>query len=336
MQRSDTTIERMVLPRRAPLVPCAFAEGKVDQWNRRIQSCGAMIPYRPTDVCPECGQKQARANAPAPNHDSVILDRDVAIVDELTGEVAVVYAVCAESIATDLAASLRNVKFDDDVFGNANSTTRLSGVAVTHRTFGYQPPSPLRRRMGCCRSQFNVEYPRAMDVLAEFCRVAEHVFRIQAKDVHDRTGRAVREKIAGPWLIAGTPWTSGIINQTAALPYHKDNGNIIGSWSAMLGCRDGVAGGLLHLADYDVYLPVAHGSITIFDGQSVVHGVTPMRMTKSNGWRYTCVTYAKTMMSHCAADPADELRRAQIRATELEDLRAAPGYKAGIKKRRKK
>ena len=329
MQRANTQVERLTLQRRPPMVRCTFAEGQVDLWKRRTQSCGAMIPFSPVKPCPECGQRQARPHAPAPGPDSLVIDRDVAIIDKDTGEVVVVYVVAAETIATRLASQLRHVVWDTDVYANVNTTTRLSGVAVTHVTFGYQPPAPLRRRYACCRSQFNYLYPEATETLAEFCRVAEHVFRTQAKDVHDRTAQVVRDTIATPWLIAGTPWSSGIINQTASLPYHRDQANIPKSWSAMLGCRDAVSGGLLHLADYDCYLTVAHGSITIFDGQSVVHGVTPLIPTGPNPYRYTCVTYAKKAMCACAADPADEARRAALQATKDEDVRADPTYKAG-------
>jgi Oxygenase domain of the 2OGFeDO superfamily len=329
MQRAQTQVERLVLPRRAPVVPCAYAEGRGELWKRRISSCGALIPFAPTSACPVCGQRQVRAHAPKPGPDAVIIDRDVAIIDADTGEVVVAYVVAAESIASRLAAGLRHVRWDSDIYTAVNTTTRLSGMAVTHVTFGYQPPQPVRRRYGCSRSQFNSTYPEAMDALADFCRLAEHTFRIQAPDVYDRTAKAVHETIAPAWRIAGTPWSSGIINQTAALPYHRDRSNIPKSWSAMLGCRSGVDGGLLHLVDYDVHLAVAHGSISIFDGQSVTHGVTPLHMAKPHAYRYTAVTYAKSAMGVCCPDPTQEVRRAAIAATVDEDKRAAAGYKAG-------
>ena len=333
MMRANTLVERLTLERHRPMVHCAYAEGHGELWKRRISSCGALIPFRPTYPCPQCGQRQVRAHAPSPGPDSLIIDRDVVIVDADSGEVVVAYVVAAESIATRLARSLAHVEFDNDIYTNVNTTTRLSGLAVTHCTFGYQPPQPMRRRYGCCRSQFNARYPEAMDALGEFCRVAEHVFRTQAPDVYELTGQAVRETIAPAWLIGGTPWSSGIINHTASLPYHRDQANIPKSWSAMLGCRQGVEGGYLHLVDYDAYLAVAHGSVSIFDGQSIIHGVTPLRMVKPNGYRYTCVTYAKSAMCACSADPADELRRAQLQATRDEELRAAPDYRAGGRRR---
>jgi len=279
-----------------------------------------LIPYAPSKRCPECQQKQFRAHAPAPSPGAFIVDGDTAIIDAQTGEVVVVYAVCAQMLANDLAASLRGVAWMDQ-YSTPSSAARMSGMAVVHNTFGYAPPAPLRRKWACSRSQFNERYPLAMERLTEFCKLAEYVFRTQASEAHDNTAHAVAQVIPSAWRIAGTPWTSGIINATAALPYHCDRGNVAGSWSAMIGCRKHVEGGLLHLVDYDVYLPIADGSITIFDGQSVTHGVTPLTLTHPAGYRFTAVTYAKASMKVCCADPAEEPARAALRATQANDLR---------------
>lgn len=326
MRRELATIQRVTVERKPPLVPCCYAESKESRWSRQTGSCGELIPYKPNRPCPHCGFRQMRATAPQPGPDSRVIHGDTAIIDADTGEVVVVYAVCASELASDLANTLRDVEFDRDVYHNPTTTTRLSGVAVTHRTFGYQPPVPIRRRYGCSRSQFNTEQPAAMRVLTEFCAVAEYVFRSYAHDAHEHTVDIVVPRVAPAWRIAGTPWTSGIINQTAALPYHVDRGNFAGSWSAMLGARHRVEGGYLHLADYDTYLAIDHGSITIFDGQSVVHGVTPLTKVGPGGYRYTTVTYAKRDMKVCAADPREEVKRAARETTQAEDRRLA-GFK---------
>lgn len=325
MQRSLATIPRITLERGVPMVPCAYAEGLKDRWTRRIQSCGALVPHAPKHECPNCGQRLVNAHAPNPPEGARVITGNVAIIDAETEQVVAVHVVCAGDLATDLAASLANVDFDDQVFSNVTTTARLSGMAVTHRTFGYQPPVPMRRRYGCSTSQFNARYPKATSQLSQFCRVAEHVLRTYASEVHDDTARRVRDVISPAWLIAGTPWSSGIINQTVALPYHTDKSNIPGSWSAMLVCRRHVEGGLLHLADYDTWLAVPHGSITVFDGQSVVHGVSPMRMDHPGGFRYSTVVYAKAAMKKCCADPSGEAARAAREATEAEDRRAKRG-----------
>ena len=332
MQLEQTKIPRLTLERGEPLVPCAYAEGLKDRWGRRLQSCGAMVPYGPRHLCPNCGNRMVKSNPLPPGPNSRVITENAAIIDSQTGKVVVLHVVCATDLATDLAASLGQVKWDDQVFSNVTTTSRLSGMATTHRTFGYQPPVPMRRRYGCSRSQFNSEYPLAMDQIAQFCRVSEHLFRTHASDVHDLTAQKVRESIQPAWLIAGTPWSSGIINKTVSLPYHRDQANVPSSWSAMMVCRRQVEGGMLHLADYDTYLAVPHGSITIFDGQSITHGVTPFTMASPAAFRYSIVSYAKQGMKKCCADPTQEARRAALEATEAEDRRAA-GYQPTRKPR---
>ena len=261
------------------------------------------------------------SHAPEPPEGARIIEGSVAIVDQGTGQVVAVHVVTGRGLASEIAQALRYVHWEDAGFTKATTAGRLSGIAVAHNTFGFSAPVPMRRRYGCSRSQFNMRYPKAWELIQRFTLMAEDVFRVHASEVHDSTAGKVRDTIPPAWLIAGTPWTGGIINRTAALPYHVDKSNVRGSWSAMLVCRRDVSGGLLHLADYDTYLAVPHGSITIFDGQSVVHGVTPLRIDRPGGFRYSLVSYAKNEMKQCCPDPTQEARRAALAATSAEDRR---------------
>lgn len=321
MRREQASVARLTLERGVPLVPCAYAEGRGERWKRRILSCGELVPYQPKHPCPNCGQHLIPSHAREPRDTSRVIEGNTLIIDAETHQVAVIHLVVASQLASELAVALREVKFDTQVFANATTTARLNGMAVTHRTFGFQPPQPMRRRYCCSSSQFNAEYPVAMAKLGEFCRLSEDVFRTYAPTAHDDTAHKVADLIAPAWRIAGTPWTSGIVNQTAALPYHVDKDNVPSSWSAMIVARRDISGGLLHLADYDTYLAVPHGSITIFDGQSVVHGVTPLHVDRPGGIRFSAVAYSKSQMKKCAPDPADEPRRGQMEATLAEDRR---------------
>jgi hypothetical protein len=325
MEGAQASVARVVRKRDPePLVRCTFAE-VADRMMNVYGSCGAMIPFHPKSRCPSCGQRQVQATVDAPPPDADIIDGNVALIDADTGAVTPVQVVAVPDLANRIADSLRDVHWDAPV--NARGKTanegRLSGIVVTHRTFGYTPPVPLRRRYACSRSRFDYDYPEASALVDQFCIAAEHVFRTQAHEVYAETAARVREVVPGAWTIAGTPWTSGIINHTAALPYHRDSNNVVGSWSAMLSARRGVEGGMLHLADYNVWLAVPNGSISIFDGQSVVHGVTPFRLAAPNAYRFTLVCYARRGMRVCCPDPAGEAKRAAIAATEAVDRRMA-------------
>lgn len=276
-----------------------------------------MIPYTPNKPCPSCGRKQIRATASAPSPDSVIIDETACIVDADQGEVVAVQILGEQQLASAIAQQLRHIKWEG--LGNEG---RMSGISVEHHTFGYAAPAPLRSRWACTKCRFDRNYPDAAELIYDFTATAERRFREHAPDAYRQSAEAVLDAVPDAWLIRGTPWTSGIINNTAALPFHKDSGNIRSSWSAMLAARHGIGGGMLYLADYDVYLAVPHGSISIFDGQSVLHGVTPFTVTSHDAWRYTLVAYAKNGMKSCSPNPADEVERAAIRATDADRRKA--------------
>lgn len=323
MTRATANVTRLVRERVVdPLVRCTFADLD-NRLRNEYGTCGAMIPYRPRHACPECGQKQVQAVVSEPPPDAEIIEGNAAIVDAETREVTAVQVIAVPDLANRLADALREVHWDAPITKRNKPANegRLSGMIVTHRTFGFTTPVPLRRRYACAASRFDFDYPEASALIAEYLVAAEHVFRTQAREVYDETAEHVLEAIAPAWRIAGTPWTSGIINHTAALPYHRDSGNIKGSWSAMLSVRRNVEGGLLHLADYGLYLRVPNGSISVFDGQSVLHGVTPFRLTAPHAYRFTAVAYARAGMRSCCADPRDEAKRAARAATEAVDKR---------------
>ena len=317
MELAQTVVPRIVRKRTlSPLVRCTYAE--LDQrLHNDYGSCDAMVPYTPRRPCPV----QAIVSAPPPGAE--IIEGNAALVDEDTGEVSALQVIAVPDLANRLAFELGHIKWDAPINARGKSANegRLSGMVVTHRTFGYTPPVPLRRRWSCAASRFDIAEPTASEAISEYIVAAEHVFRTQAGDKYEATAGKVLEEIPAAWRIAGSPWTSGIINNTAALPYHRDSNNIKGSWSAMLAIRNNVEGGLLHLADYDVWLRVPNGSISIFDGQSVLHGVSPFKLSGPNAYRYTIVSYARKGLRVCCPDPKGEPRRAALAATAADDKR---------------
>lgn len=311
-------MQRVERQRQTPTFLCAWVDP--DDPQKRQQSCGAMIPFKPLGACSACGRPQTRRFAPRPPVDAEILRSSAVVVDADTQEVVAAQITGHERLASEIAQQLHHVQWQGDPRVNGGEA-RLSGIVVAHNTFGFTAPVQLRRRFGCSRSRFDTDNPQIATNLYRFAQQANEAFARFAPGAYRRTVAAVDNLIAPVWRLPGSPWTSGVINNTAALPYHRDSGNVRGSWSVMLGCRNDVSGGLLHLRDYDVYLAIPHGSLTMFDGQSLVHGVTPLEPTSLAAWRYTIVAYAKTTMRHCCSDPADEAERAAKRATEASDRR---------------
>jgi hypothetical protein len=178
---------------------------------------------------------------------------------------------------------------------------RMSGIASANKVFGTLEPNRLRQRFGCKRAALDRDQPqlkRLLDTIAvESFNELNNIDPYRATDHKN----LVDKHIHPDWLIAKQPFTSGVINYSAALPYHRDSGNIIGSWSAMVCSRKHMAGGNLHLPEYDLLLGVPNNSLILFDGQGTWHGVTPMVAEKKDAYRFTIVYYAKNKVCDCVA-----------------------------------
>ncbi|NBQ37927.1 MAG: hypothetical protein EBU42_10465, partial [Synechococcus sp.] len=120
------------------------------------------------------------------------------------------------------------------------------------------------------------------------------------------------------WRLGGTPWTSGIVNDTAGLYYHYDRNNFPGVWSAMVVVRAGTRGGHLHIVDYDLTLACRDGDLIYFPGMDLMHGVTPITSSLRGGYRFTSVYYSvKSFQGKPGAD--ESLKNAASHRSTLED-----------------
>lgn len=285
----------------------------------RQRPCGTMIPFVLRGPCPECGASQQRTKVSEPPSSAVVLEENSILIDADSGVVVALQLVDTYPFVDALYSHLNEVRSWQGLSGYS---ARLSGMNSLHTVFGFTPPVPLRRRWACQASDFNRRHPAATSMLHDVFKVASDLFGHFAPEVWAETMTAT-SSISENWKLPGTPWTSGIINVTAALPYHRDSNNIKGTWSAMLALKHHIDGGYLHIADYDVYFAVPHGSLSMFDGQSLLHGVTPFRMQTPEAHRYTIVAYSRSAMKKCCADPHDEARRAALAATQADERKAA-------------
>jgi len=196
----------------------------------------------------------------------------------------------------------------------SNGSARLSGIRYESRVFGVTPPAAMRLRYGCSYSTFNKQHPEIYAILTRIIQRAENLLAEYMPLAYEKHQALVETNVHPDWRIGSSHFTSGIINNTAALPYHKDSGNIKGTLNVMLCLRSGVGGGSLHLPEWDVNFAIPDWSITTFDGQMFWHGVTPFTRTKKESHRYTIVFYAKQAVTECVSFQ-DEHARAAYRAT---------------------
>ena len=241
----------------------------------------------------------------------------VKLVDSATGKTVAIQYLLGDQLVAEQRWLARWLRFKATWQGFTKSkagTTRLSGIMVPHLTFGFSAPTPLRRRFSAGPTSFLREQRDVSEILDKFGRFQWDLLSQLEPEIAAEHERLFSEKILPDWRMAGVPWTSGIINNTAALPYHKDSGNIKGSWSSMLALRKDVDGGCLHLPEYGVTLGIPNGSITVFDGQGTWHGVTPLIFKKKDAYRFTLVWYAKSGFANVGS-ASEALANGQKRAT---------------------
>lgn len=213
-----------------------------------------------------------------------------------------------------LTARMHKIKW------NNGKRQRMSGITNVSRTFGFSPPVPLRRRYGATLSTFDLENKQESKVLRHLANVCWDAIEELLPSVA-QTHLQKMEGVHKDWWYGGSPFTAGIINNSAALPYHIDRGNIDGTWAALICLRKHMDGGMLHVPELDAYFSLPHMSIAIFNNQKLWHGVTPFEGRNKFSERYSIVYYSKREMLD-AAPLEQEAGRAAKRRTKHESEHA--------------
>jgi hypothetical protein len=200
--------------------------------------------------------------------------------------------------------------------------TRGSGLVTQSKVFGFTPRRPTRNHHDYCTSaSLAHEQPEVHNVFVKWASIAQNYYAEHAYARLCEHQKYYKSKVQPIWSLNKTVFTSGIINKSNALGYHLDRGNFSGQCSAMIVAKNQVSGGRLVLPEFDMKLELRNGAILIFDGQSIWHGVTPMRRLHAESMRYSVVYYSLEQMWQCLS-PKDEVARAQRIRTEREARRA--------------
>lgn len=204
--------------------------------------------------------------------------------------------------------------------------TRRAGSEVWQNSgyFGTQ-----HRQLGttvdfCRAGEIDVKAPDAAEVLYEVGALLEDRYWDLAPATYAHHA-ASTERILRAWRPPGLRcFTGGVVNRDNPITWHRDRGNFAHTWSAMPVVRAGMDGGALAVPELGVYLPTPDGTAVFFDGQSLIHGVSPLRRTRRDGHRFSVVFYAVQALWRCLP-PGQELARNQARRTEREYRRATGG-----------
>lgn len=195
------------------------------------------------------------------------------------------------------------------------------------RTFGYSPRRAVMGRDACHQTSLNRDFPHVAALLERYAdQFSDWINAVDPAIV--LADQAALGQVLPDWRLGDAQlWTSGVINDTAQLPYHRDGFNFP-TWSAMPVVRRGTRGGHLHLPEYNLVVPCADATVTLFDGSRRVHGVTPITRTqRGQGYRMSVVYYALRGMKDCRTH-AEETRYGVTRRT-LREQEMADRLKSG-------
>lgn len=225
------------------------------------------------------------------NNDPIV-DEDTVIIDKNTDEVLLIYKDSEESIdTTGMIEALSKVKF--------SVNKRTNGLVTQSEIIGYRPRMVgLAGKKTCSKTAFGNKYKTIEDELFNVAHIAEKLYGEFAPSRYQNHSE-LAEKVRPEYLMPETHFTSGIINKNNPLKYHLDTGNFKDVFSIMLGLKKDIKGGFLHIPELKVNLKISNGSLSMFDGQRFVHGVTPMVGTSPQSYRFTIVFYSLVQMWNC-------------------------------------
>ena len=198
---------------------------------------------------------------------------------------------------------------------------RTGGLKTTSKIFGYSPRVTIRRDY-CSATAFAREQPDEHATVARAALLVERYYRQFNAELYGAHRALAEEKIPHEYRLHGTAFTSGIVNENNPLKYHYDAGNFRGVWSGMIVFKSGIEGGHLALPEFGLGVELCDRSLFLFDGQGILHGVTPIVRTRPDAKRYSIVYYSLQNMWSCRP-LGEELDRIRQKRTEREAKRAA-------------
>ncbi len=200
------------------------------------------------------------------------------------------------------------------------SGIRTGGLATRSRQFGAKPRYPLRRQEHCSRSTMERDYPEEYAGLLDLGATLAGWIGQERPDVLDAALSWIEANVLPEYRMVG-PFTSGNINLDQAVRYHRDAGNIAGSWNAQVVLREDTEGGELVIPAWRLAFATRDRDALILDAQSVTHGVTRITRRHRAGFRTSVVFYSLSGLRVCGCHE-DELVRAQRVRTLREERRA--------------
>ncbi len=241
---------------------------------------------------------------------SRLINEDCMLFDEDTGKIIGIYFKLPKT-PSDLLMALMSIKYDKN--------KRLQGLITHSRIIGWRPREKVRNDY-CSSSSLAMTNPKQHSIIVEFAKTLTKYYKEFAPEIFNAHKEIAQDNIMKEWLIEDTPFSSGIVNKNNELHYHHDAGNFKDVYSNMVAFKSNVRGGYLSMPEYDIGLEISTNSVLLFDGQKILHGVTPIKLLNENSYRYTIVYYTLKAMWNCE-EVNVELQRYKEKRTSIEERR---------------
>jgi len=234
------------------------------------------------------------------------------IITDQNNKLSIVYLIIPE-IPDFFANVLTKIDY--------HKNRRITGLRTEGAIFGYMPREQIRKDF-CSSTRMARDNPKAHQLICNFGKLLSKQYQEHAPQIYDEHSQIMADSVLKDWTIPDTPFTSGIINKNNPLKYHKDAGNFSKVYSNMVCFKKGCKGGYLSIPEFDIGLDIANKSILLFDGQDIIHGVTPFKLQSPypDSYRFTIVYYSLKQMWNCKPI-TEELERIKTRKTDREHRR---------------
>lgn len=226
----------------------------------------------------------------------------------LNGKPLLIYIANLEEDLSRFQDVLDHVKY--------STSYRSNGMLTTSRIFGYAPRNVVRNHP-CRAVTMAAEQPTEHETVKKYAELADKYYSMFAPELASEHKKMTHENVLPEYRIGDSMFTSGIINHNNPLKYHFDAGNYKNVWSCMFAFKKDIEGGYLAVPEINMGFKCGNGSLTMFDGQGLLHGVTPIKKLSESAVRYTVVYYSLLQMWNCIT-PKDEISRLRHSRAELE------------------
>lgn len=223
-----------------------------------------------------------------------LITEDTVVIDADSNKPVILYCTLDKD-TIPLERQLNKLKF--------GSGKRTRGLKSSSSIFGYRPRNEIRQDY-CSATAWALNNPESHAVVCSFAEEMERLYKEFLTESFEVHKNLISDKVLDDYKINDTIFTSGITNKNSALAYHFDTGNFKDCMSAMITIKRDVSGGYLSIPEYDIGLELKQGSVLIFNGQDIMHGVTPINFYTPKAYRYTMVYYSLSRIWQC--EPIDD------------------------------